>query len=567
MEDLEDAAKLLRVALDHYLDVCLKIHSLVARKGTLRNIPQKFLRHINTEMDRFPSYEHKLRQAGAAVCRVRNRLPRLAPVILLPPEILTRIFQFVASPCDILRTPDDEDSESETPESPSEVSDAGVSVEGPRSKALQLKNFPSHLDRVTHVCSSWRWIAIGTPSLWTHIDFIPNRSLHRKLLARAETYATRAARLSIELHVADDDPPTYNWVKLRQFLSSILHRIKLLDIVMIHRWCRFHTSILDELFPHPAPESTVLTKLTGSFPMADDELDEFIDWLDDANESLFRLTVLHLHGIFPLWDSTAYYNLVDLRLIAPCDARWTCISESQLQSMLAASPGLRIFYFALQIIDRKPDEESVTPVRLNDLQVLHISTNRGMEDTILRPGNVLRLLAPGSTPLRVSIWHRHCASTGENTRFYCEYDEFSLDELVKFFQRSNITKFCAKDICPRLDKLLCHTSNLEDLVLDYSVSIWKGMTPFQRDGPATFHLNSLILHDCTPNLEQLELLLQQYPTNLLVASNCNWSEITINDERDCVAQLHRLLMHYPNTRLVVNEGQLSDPIASWDLID
>ncbi|KDN46417.1 hypothetical protein RSAG8_04361, partial [Rhizoctonia solani AG-8 WAC10335] len=543
MEELESAGERLCAALDHYLGVCMKIHDLVARKGMLLNVPQKYLHHINAETHHFPSYEQKFRQAGAAVHRARNRLSRLAPITSLPPEILARIFHLVASPCDILEAPNAKDLDSETPKSQSEISDAGDEsddVERPRSKVLQLKNFPTHLDRVTHVCSYWRLIAIGTPSLWTHIDFIPNRSLHRKLLARAETYAIRAARLPIEFHLSDFDKPlTYDKVHLCQFLSSILNRVKSLDIMMIHCWRSFHSLILNELFPHPAPESTILTKLTGTFPKAGVMVDEFVDWFDDTNGSFFRLAVLHLRGIFPLWESVAYHNLVDLRLMSPRDSRWTRIPERHLHSILTASPGLRIFYFALQITDRARDDESVIPVCLDDLEVLNISTNRGAKNTILRPGHVLRLVAPGSKPLRLSIWHSFLYDDENGGP---EDDDFSLDELARFFQRSNITKFCVKYRCPRLDRLLCHASNLEDLVLDTCVSLF-------------------------PTLQQLEMLLQHYPTNLLVASNCGWSKITIFYDGQPIIRIRDVLEEYPNTRLVVVDNQLSDPTASWDVID
>ncbi|KAL5631963.1 hypothetical protein ACGC1H_000104 [Rhizoctonia solani] len=564
MEDLESAGKRLCSALDHYLGVCMNIHDLVARKGMLRNVPQNYLHHINTETDRFSSYEQKLRQAGAVVRRVRNRLSRLAPITTLPPEVLTRIFNFVASPCDIIQASNSEALDLETPESPSEISDADDSVEGPRSKSLQLKNFPTHLDRVTHVCFYWRWIAIGTPSLWTHIDLIPNQSLHRRFLARAETYATRAARLPIELHIADDNPLAYDKTHLCQFLSLIYSRVKSLDIMMIHCWRSFHSLVLNELFPHPAPESTVLTKLVGSFPTADDVLDEFIDWFDHTNVSFFRLTVLHLRGIFPLWESMAYHNLVDLRLISPRDTRWTRISEPQLKSILSASPGLRIFYFALQTTDRKQDDEPTVPVCLDDLEVLSISTNRGNENTILRPGHVLRLITPGLKPLRLSIWHNFIHFD------HVDNDNLSPNELATFFQRSNITKFRLGGNCPLglLDPLLCHAPNLEDLVLDSCVSIWSGVAPFRRDSLASFRLNSLALHNCSPSLEQLELFLREYPTNLLVASNCSWSNIpSYYQGQDPVDRIHDLLEKYPDTRLVVNRSLLSDPTAGWDLIE
>ncbi|CAE6416894.1 unnamed protein product [Rhizoctonia solani] len=561
MEELESAGKLLCYALNHYLGVCMNIHDLVARKGMLRNVPQNHLHRINTETDRLLSYQQKLAQAGAAIRRVRNRLSRLAPITTLPPEVLTRIFRFVASPCDMIQAPNPETLDLETPTSPSEISDADDSVEGPRSKSLQLQNFPTHLDRVTHVCFYWRWIAIGTPSLWTHIDFIPNQSLHRKLLVRAETYATRAARLPIELHIADDNPLAYDKVHFCQFLSSILSRVKSLDIMLIHSWRSFHSLVLNKLFLHPAPESTVLTKLVGSFPTADDTLNEFIDWFARTNGSFFRLTVLHLRGIFPLWQSVAYHNLVDLRLFPPRDTRRTCISEPQLQNILSASPGLRIFYFGLQITDRKQDDEPTVPVCLNDLEVLYISTKPSEDDTNLKPGYVLRLIAPGSKPFRLSIWHDFIYID------HVDDETFSLDELVKFFQRSDITKFClgGSYSIGLLCQLLCYAPNMKNLVLDSRTSIWNSPIPFKQYDPVSFRLNSLVLHNCIPNVEEIERLLQQCSTNLLEMSYCGIS--VCHAGQDPVVQVRDLLIRYPDTRFVVSWNQFSDPTAGWDLVE
>lgn len=559
MEELENAAKLLRTALDHYLGVCLKIHSLVANKDTPHNIREKYLYQIDTEMDHFPSYKQKLGQAGATVCRVRNRLSRLTPVTSLPPEILTRIFHFVASPCDMLRFSDDEYSHLEIPGTPNEVSDADDSTEWPRSKSLQLKNFPTHLDRITHVCASWRRTAVGTPSLWTHIDFIPNPSLYRKLLGRAETYAARAVQLPLELHIADDNPLTYDKNHLSKFLSSILHRVKSLDMVMTHFWRNFHGLVFNELFPHLAPGSTALTKLTVRYTPTDGWNHDFIDWFRDANEGLFRLTTIHFRGILPLCRSMVYHNLVDLRLISPRYTDWINISE--LQSILAASPGLHIFHFALGIIEQ--GGEPTIPVRLDDLQVLVISTNGEGDPLLPQLGPILRLLEPGSKPLRVSISHNFSTWSIETNDY--EFDTFGQDELVKFFQRSNVVKFCVKDKCPPLNQLLCHTSNFEDLVLDSCVPSWRTIAPFERDDSLPFCSNSLTLHNCQPTDEQLGLLLKYYPTNLLVASNCDWSSVALGYNGQHPIQ--SLLAEYLNTRLVMKEGQLSHPTADWDLID
>ncbi|KDN38552.1 hypothetical protein RSAG8_09441, partial [Rhizoctonia solani AG-8 WAC10335] len=168
------------------------------------------------------------------------------------------------------------------------------------------------------------------------------------------------------------------------------------------------------------------------------------------------------------------------------------------------------------------------------------------------------MLAPGSKPLRLSIYHN---PHDDNPNDY----ESSPEEVVKFFQRSNVAKFCAKYSCLRLDQYLCLASNLEDLALDSCVFGPQDDHLLQRGNPATSRLNSLILHHCSPSLEQLEMLLEQYPTNSLILSGCCWDYIEDSSEvRNPVRQVSDLLQRYPATGLIF---QPSSPTENWDLID
>ncbi|KDN38551.1 hypothetical protein RSAG8_09440, partial [Rhizoctonia solani AG-8 WAC10335] len=325
MDELERAGKQFRAALDQYLSVCSRMGDLLS--SVLRNVPQTYLHHINTEIAHFPSYEPKIKQAEATVCGARNRLTQLTPGSSLPPEILGRIFHLVAKPCDIIVHKDEEYDSQTSGSGSSEVVNADIGRDSERRRNKQLENFPTHLDNLSRVCSYWRQIAINTPSLWTHVDVLPHKSLHEAFLARAEVYITRADPLPIELHVSDPYPLAYNELSLSRFLSLIHGRINSLNIVVNFRLRQFHISILDELFVNRTSASTSLTKLTTSFPSADGDADQLIDWFEDDHDGFFHLTILHLHGMFPVWESMAYHNLVDLRLTSPSDERWTIIYD------------------------------------------------------------------------------------------------------------------------------------------------------------------------------------------------------------------------------------------------
>ncbi|KEP49204.1 F-box-like domain protein [Rhizoctonia solani 123E] len=490
----------------------------------------------------------------------RGGLSQLAPISSLPTEILSHIFQLVANPC-VFMVIDCEDSDSEVSgldEGEVQNADNSTGLVRRRNKSEQLENFPTDLDCLSRVCSYWRQFAINTPSLWTHVDIVPHTLLHKELFARAETYIARAAPLPIELHAADLNPLVYDEEDLRQLLKLVHNRINSLDIAVTYCWRQFHILILEELFLDRTSASTGLTKLTTSWSPLNYELDEFFDWFEHSHDGFLHLTTLRLHGMFPVWGSIAYHNLVDLRLTPPSDIRWTRISESQLRSILEASPGLRILYFALHIVDRQPHDEPVAPVRLSDLELVSISTYRGDEDVLLQPGYILRMLAPGSNPLRLTICHNP-DDDNLNDPNYCP------GELVEFFRRSNIAKFCAKYSCPQLDQLLRFAPDLEELAFDTCAFGWQKDSLLKGSDPATPRSNSLVLHNCSLNIEHLEVLLDYYPTKSLILSKCNLKYIEDSSEvGGPVRQVSDLSGRYPATKF---DFQASDPTASWNLID
>ncbi|KAI0061051.1 hypothetical protein BV25DRAFT_1785934, partial [Artomyces pyxidatus] len=80
----------------------------------------------------------ELISARSAVCAIATRRNALVPVARLPPEILDRIFAFVAH------------------------------------QTLSVKNSNREDGRwinITHVCRSWRELAMSSHTLWTSISF------------------------------------------------------------------------------------------------------------------------------------------------------------------------------------------------------------------------------------------------------------------------------------------------------------------------------------------------------------------------------------------------------------
>ncbi|KAG8687835.1 hypothetical protein FRC11_006517 [Ceratobasidium sp. 423] len=552
MEELRIAGKQLRAALDRYLSVCTSIHNLCSNGG-IRNITENHLDNIKAELLHFPTYEPKLSEAWAAITKTRNNLAQFAPINTLPSEILTQIFYTVlgSEPCPFnLRASEDMGSE---------TSSGGIIT--PYLDVI----FPRYPDYLAQVCTRWRQIALSSPTLWVHIDFTPHIKIHKGLLVRADTHAARANSLPLIVHIYEGKQTDYDEDQVISFLASIAHRTKALDFTIINCCGYFTATVFETLLPRCTSEPSAFTRLAMTlignqpkprFKSGDDggayrSQDLILDLPQPVIEqSLSHISVLQLRGIFLDWSSTVYRGLVDLRLVSSSNLNWDSIPESNLRTILESNPRLRVLHFAIEITDKTPEGSPVTPVRLDDLEVVNISTYRGDREAVLDPGGILRLLAPGLQPTRLSMWH-----------WGYSYDNrgFTLEELSRFFQRSNVTKFRAKGGCPPLDKLLCHAPNLEDLALDSCIPTYFSEERFENDNPRAKPLNCLIVHHCSSTPNQLEMLLEQYPSKLLIVSGH-----PVPEDVELVKQM--LSEKYPDTEILVYNDRSLDPFDDWDLI-
>ena len=133
------------------------------------------------------------KEIDASKLRLRSLINDLAPISLLPSEILALVFRF-------------------------------LSLEDPPCSGKQNLGWM----RATHVCRLWRQVALGDSSLWTKISGLPtNRELISEMLARA-----RNAPLSIDINLGGKPnpeslpmfPPHLSYTcKLRLRGLSILH--------------------------------------------------------------------------------------------------------------------------------------------------------------------------------------------------------------------------------------------------------------------------------------------------------------------------------------------------------
>ena len=91
---------------------------------------------------------------------------------------------------------------------------------------------------ISHVCRSWRMVALDLPQLWNTYRYTPPRSLHVKIISRFSTYVQRssAQTLDIWLNFLGDHAP--KWINIHR---TLLHA----TLEQATRWRRY-TVLLDD---------------------------------------------------------------------------------------------------------------------------------------------------------------------------------------------------------------------------------------------------------------------------------------------------------------------------------
>ncbi|CAE6406619.1 hypothetical protein ACGC1H_000306 [Rhizoctonia solani] len=561
IEELRSAGDQLRAAWDTYCLVYsnLKGCDMEIKSPHAHGFPPELTRQLDIELSFLSAYKTKIKRVQAAIGRARNYLSGVAPINNLPPEIITRILHLVReSPCSLHRR--------------------NIS----KSYETQHSSYPSYL---AQTCALWRNSAVSSSSLWRHIDLSPYQSDSCGLVARAETYLERAGGLLIELHIAGNEDhrlerPDQDYDNLYELVSRISSRVETLELVVTKDSQWFFCTALRQLLLGPHLRLTKLViRATNNYcdtfisaedahsdrDDSDSELDGSDDELRDFRLNLTEaqiegsftpLTTVHLYGIFPAWSSAAYSGLVDLRLMSTL--RWSHIKEAELATILKSSPTLQILHFGLDIYDPKPDTNAVTPVNLQDLQVVKIYTENSQglcQRHALR--FLLRLLAPGSKPLRLSI------------RGHFQPGAILGMEMERFFARSKVDRFYTQVLFPPISLLLRQAVYLEQVVLDnFRCYDWDEIpsTWLGADGLALLpRLRSLHIARSYLLKDRLHLLVEYCPTGIVVYSCDVHHKVGVQ-----ISQLtpEELLETFPTVKMVDCNPYLSeDPTADWDILD
>ncbi|KAH7344172.1 hypothetical protein B0J17DRAFT_645575 [Rhizoctonia solani] len=540
-EEMVSAREHLSATLSRYAEVSLKVRNSQRRaRSDGPNVTRLPWVEVQPELTFFPLFEEKLREAKTNFTRTID-LELIHswlhfPIInRLPQEVLVRIFQFVrvVEPCDF-------------------------SLLGQHGTI----GYPRYPDYLAQVCAHWRDIALASPSLWCHIDLAPHPRHHNLLLARAKDHADRAGQLPLEVHVTDIVGATsYYEEHLRQFLASIANRTRSLQI---SRNCwhiiSYEKRVFEELLRGGSDMFIKLTTHSQSLnyaafiePTSEDNYDQdegvvTVDLsLEQIEQTLERIKVLHASELFPHWDSKAYHGLVDLRLASHCKTEATQVSQSQFVTILKASPGLRVLHFALQLTN-----------------VLSVSMyGDGDGNNLSQVASVLRLITPGSKPLRLTL------QTGTYS------DPSLLDTIKQFMLRSRISRFCAKKGAPPPYELIECAPHLTDLVFDRcSYDFTSERLPIDLNhvnassSDSPIRLDSFHIHVSQIYLDDLRLIVAQYPTRSLVMSNCRVYDKASAPGEVSVPKLVSSFAHLSHPpRFLTYKNSPPDPTACWNELD
>ncbi|KAG8748084.1 hypothetical protein FRC12_013924, partial [Ceratobasidium sp. 428] len=187
------ASNLLATSMERYMNACRQLKDAYPNSTrSFNNISPIWdvFDDMDKELDRLESYHYGLRQARVEVGSVRNRSPRLSPIMNLPRELLEYIFEL------ILRDEHwnfviDDDSY-------------------PTGESLEPLTHP---DALSGTCMHWRQVVVSTPSLWAYIDLVVSGRHKEKHYSRASRLIERAANLPLLVRIHNPAPSNSNDVR------------------------------------------------------------------------------------------------------------------------------------------------------------------------------------------------------------------------------------------------------------------------------------------------------------------------------------------------------------------
>lgn len=538
--ELEQAGDLLVSALDKYLSACFAIRDHSQKADSLIDVPRAVASRITSMLSLAASVETKMSEGNLAISQAIKRFPALLPINYISSETLAHILHLAAG-----------------------------TYELPWSCALRhrqgkLTTMPKYPDLLSHVCTRWRRIMLDDPAFWAHIDVVPIYTRTQDFLARTEAYVARVGKMPLDIHFhcsAYNVGPS-DLQSVLEFITTYGPQTRSLYLDtptgsggwgdMILQWCYMDCTPgtftdlivqdMDSIVPFTNDGRTSPYALRGE--LTPDRMDKL----------LHSVTNLRLHGLYFPWAHQAYHGLVELSLTRyiGSDIR---ITEAELIDIFRSSPRLQTLKFNIPISDPVPEPSSMSAVHLEDLEVLNLTY---LESRHL--GNFLRLLTPGSKPLRFSFTH-HDGNFLPPVK----------DEITSFFARSNVARVCVEEVpyspYPTFCELLDLLPDLQVLALQGPRSSRSVRLTLEPDEPKSLptyanlpHADTLCLTGCRVDLDWVEETIKRHEVGRVIFEGC-----TVGEEGRAQSD-HELKARLSGVcPVVICVGkEESNPVRYWD---
>ncbi|KAG8700917.1 hypothetical protein FRC08_004380 [Ceratobasidium sp. 394] len=417
-------------AINDYLIASARIYGALSSSAChppLCHSLETTLSGIDLELPSLQLEEERLRQTRIILANERNKSRALSPVCKLPPEILATVFMIAGSRY----------------------------TRRDRTASTRKHSSPTVLASVS---SSWRRIALATPSLWSYIDLTIgclSSSVHRQ---RAGLWVKRSCNVLLYVDISqrgyfdEDTAPEHEVNSLLGFLAPLMRQVCALEmsaglgeldvlLPVLALWARHASTDIKKTLqivgedPFGGLNAVLGPASDGSFPAG--ELNSFLQSFNRLLVQNCRIseTIVFHEGLVEL-------HLQDINRLRPP-------TQQELVAMLATCPRLRILVLVNCWI--QPSDEIPGPVTLNHLQFLTLESEN------LSPGfvHIFPLLAIGSEGLSMSL------TLDKRCNF--------IDEARAFFGRTKVTRLHVWGIQGHvpLSLLPYPIPHLETLALDY----------------------------------------------------------------------------------------------------
>jgi hypothetical protein len=224
---------------------------------------------------------------------------------------------------------------------------------------------------ITHICRSWRELALGTPGLWTWIDLVSghNNAMSCAFLERSQP---RILHVTLVVHPVWLRPERikrpHRYINLDELVELIVREIGRIASLHItaHDVPMELAFVLPKLRPLQAPQLRYFGTSRDDIPRAGPTPTPDLVFTGGAPKlTEARISSLIL-GVPPL------SNITSLIIHRPQDSQQRSMSFAQLTEMLLASPFLENLVMEGKIVDRDQPHEIRNVVSLPHLATLHI---------------------------------------------------------------------------------------------------------------------------------------------------------------------------------------------------